>query len=104
MRTLLWKDAGLAGTSVVMPGWALIGAVKVTVGGTTAVGTTVDALPAGGSGVFTLCGELAMTAVRALEGVLAEYDVFFAALPPWRLPLSMPLSSVSLWSRPGGMP
>ncbi|MFE9359577.1 hypothetical protein ACFYPB_36560 [Streptomyces olivaceoviridis] len=52
MRTLLWKDAGLAGTSVVMPGWALIGAVKVTVGGTTAVGTTavgttVDALPAG---------------------------------------------------------
>ncbi|MGW2779537.1 hypothetical protein ACWC4C_44915 [Streptomyces olivaceoviridis] len=35
MRILLWKDAGLAGTSVVMPGWALIGAVKATVDGTT---------------------------------------------------------------------
>ncbi|MFE1191246.1 hypothetical protein ACFW6E_00395 [Streptomyces olivaceoviridis] len=89
MRILLWKDAGLAGTSAVMPGWALIGAVKAAVDGTTADGATVDALPAGGSGLFTLCGEHAMTAVRALEGVLAECDAFFAAPPPWRSPSSI---------------
>ncbi|MGW5498979.1 hypothetical protein [Streptomyces olivaceoviridis] len=104
MRILLWKDAGIAGTSAFRSGRALIDAVKATVDGTTADGTTVDALPAGGSGLFTLCGEHAMTTVRALEGVLAEYDAFFAALLRWRSPLSMPRSSVSPWSPPGGTP
>ncbi|MFB7030947.1 MULTISPECIES: DNA polymerase III subunit beta [unclassified Streptomyces] len=73
VRTVPWKDSTLPDTGAVIPGRALLDAVKAV-----ADDATVDlALPVGSNGLFALRGEQHTTTIRVLDGELPKYASLF---------------------------